>query len=239
MRFLIPERRFDPNIPELMDLPDVDVRLLEEDLRNLRIINRFLGGLSAVRKHIRPLFELVPADREIRILDLATGSADQPVALVRFARSLGRRVHVTAMDLNPVMLEISRKMTANFPQIDIRQADILHLEDQNLKADIVLCSLTLHHFATPDAIRILATMHRLGTAGFIVNDLNRHWVAAWSAWAYAHLTTRNPLTLNDTYASVLRAYTPSELRTMAERAGVARFRIHHEPMFRLVLVGEH
>jgi len=239
MQFLVPERRFDPDSPEMMDLPGIDGRLLEEDLRNLRIINRFLGGLSATRKHIARFFARLPHDREIRILDLASGSGDHPIALVRYARSVGRRVHITAVDRNPTMLNVSRRLTAGFPEIRILEADIMDLDGKTWDAEIVLCSLALHHFSTQDAVRLLATMNRLSSVGFIVNDLNRNWIAAWSAWVYSHLTSRNPLTLNDTYASVLRAFTPSELRTMSERAGIAHFHIHHEPMFRLVLVGEH
>jgi ubiquinone/menaquinone biosynthesis C-methylase UbiE len=238
MRFPVPERRFDPDTPEMMDLPGVDKGLLEEDLRNLRIINRFLGGLRAVRRHITPLIERIPPNQEIRILDLASGSGDHPLALVKFARGVGRRIHVTAVDRNPTMIGVLQKRTQGFPEIEIREADILNLGGGEWEADIVLCSLALHHFSTPDAVRLIATMHRLSRVGFIVNDLNRSWVAGWSAWIYAHLTTRNPLTLNDSYVSVLRAFTPSELRIISERAGVARFWIHHEPMFRLVLVGE-
>ena len=223
----------------MMDLPGIDDRLLQEDLRNLRLINRFFGGLSATRKHIARLFARVPAGREIRILDLASGSGDQPIALVRYARSVHRRVHITAVDRNPTMLGVSRELTAGFPEIRILEADITKLDGKTWDADIVLCSLALHHFSIPDAVRLLATMYRLSSVGFIVNDLNRNWIAAWSAWIYTHLTTRNPLTLNDSYASVLRAFTPSELRTMSEKAGLAHFHIHNEPMFRLVLVGEH
>jgi len=239
MRFLIPERRFDPDVPEMMDLANVDRTLLEEDLRNLRTINRFLGGLAAVRKHIGVFFDRIPVDREVHILDLASGSADHPVGLVRFARSIGRRVRVTAVDCNPTMIAVARRLTAGFPEIHVREGNILQIQGALWEADIVLCSLALHHFSAQDAVGLLSTMDRLSRVGFIVNDLNRHWIAAWCAWAYAHATSRNPLTLHDTYVSVLRAFTPVELAAMAEQAHVQRFHIFHERMFRLILVGEH
>jgi 2-polyprenyl-3-methyl-5-hydroxy-6-metoxy-1,4-benzoquinol methylase len=137
------------------------------------------------------------------------------------------------------MIQIARNLTSGFSEIEIRQADILDLRDEGWESDVVLCSLALHHFSGEDAIRVLETMNRLSALGFIVNELNRHWFAAWCGWTYAHLTTRNPITRNDTYVSFLRAFTSSELASMARRAGVAYFQIHHEPMFRLVLVGEH
>jgi hypothetical protein len=36
----VPPRQFDPNILEMMDRPDADPRMLRDDLKNLRIINR-------------------------------------------------------------------------------------------------------------------------------------------------------------------------------------------------------
>jgi hypothetical protein len=47
------------------------------------------------------------------------------------------------------------------------------------------------------------------------------------------------MTLNDSYVSVLRAFTPAELREMAGEAGVPNPQIYNHPLFRLALVGEH
>ena len=239
MSFLVPERRFDPNLPEMMDLPDADPRLLEEDLRNLRTINRLFGGLTTVRKHIIPLFDRLPKDQEIRILDLATGSGDHPIALVQLAQSLGRRVRIAGIDRNSAMVAAARRLTQAFDQIEIMEQDILNLDVQKWKSDIVLCSLALHHFSHEQGVELLAAMDRLSTVGFIVNDLHRHWLAACSAWVYTHATTRNPLTLNDSYLSVLRGFTEGELSSMAREAGLTSHRIYREPVFRLVLVGVH
>ena len=38
----------------MMDRPDADPRMLRDDLKNLRVINRLFGGLSAIRKSILP-----------------------------------------------------------------------------------------------------------------------------------------------------------------------------------------
>jgi hypothetical protein len=137
------------------------------------------------------------------------------------------------------MLEISRGRTATFPEIEIRQADIRELHGPEWQTHIALCSLALHHMSGNDAVQLLRDMHRLSSVGFIVNDLNRNTAAAWIASTYAHLTSRNPLTLNDTPASIMRAFTPSELVSMAKEAGLTQVRIFREPVFRLVLLSEH
>jgi hypothetical protein len=64
----------------MMDRPEADPRVLEDDLRNLRIINRYFGGLRALRNAVLPMARRVNPGETIIMLDLATGSCDQPVA---------------------------------------------------------------------------------------------------------------------------------------------------------------
>lgn len=239
MGILIPARQFNPDIPELMDLPNPDPGILRQDHGNLRTINRYFGGLRAVRKHAIALISKIDRNQTVQILDLATGSADHPIALVRKAHKLGRNIHVTAVERNPLTLSIAREQTAHYPEITVRHGNILMLDYPPKSYDIVICSLAIHHFSRADVVKILSTMVRFSRVGLIVNDLYRSWPAAWTAWIYTHLTTRNPMTLNDSYVSVLRAFTPTELCEMAEESGVPDSKIYFHPMFRLVLVCEH
>src|SRR4029450_7339072 len=73
---------------EMMDLPGNPKALLVEDLRNLRIINRYLGGYRGV---IKGLKRLVGEGRMRRfsLLDVGTGSADIPKGIVQWARNRG------------------------------------------------------------------------------------------------------------------------------------------------------
>ncbi|HEY6951966.1 MAG TPA: methyltransferase domain-containing protein [Bacteroidota bacterium] len=239
MTFLVPPRRFNPETPELMDVPNPDPRILSQDHGNLRIINKYFGGLRAVRQHVGGLLSKMEDHKPVRILDLATGSADQPISLVTMARKLGRPIEITAIERSPLTLSIARDRTKQFPEIRLEQGDVRSIHYSPGSFDIALCSLAIHHFSREDAVRILRTMNEVSRVGFVVNDLDRSWPAAWTAWIYTHLTTRNPMTLNDSYVSVLRAFTPEELQGMARDSGVRDSHIFRHPMFRLVLVAEH
>lgn len=236
MSLLIPVRRYQPD-QELIDQPDVDPELLRQDLRNLRLINRWFGGWSATRGAVAELLRR-NVSGPISLLDLATGSGDQPFALWRWARKRGLELRITAVDRSPQILEFARQHVNGRVPIVFKQGDILALDYPDAAFDIVTCCLALHHFTREHAVHLLREMRRLSRIGFVVNDLNRSWPAAWTTWLYTHLTTRNPLTLNDSYISVLRAFTPQELREMADEAGIVRFAIRTRPFFRLILIGE-
>ena len=221
-----------------MDRPEADPKILEDDLRNLRTINRYFGGLRALRKAVLPIARRVKVGETITILDLATGSCDQPVALVRAFGRIGRRVRVTAVDRNEVMLETARKFASGMKEIEFERHDLMNLPYKDESFDIVTCSLTIHHFSREDGVKLLREMNRISRLGFVVNDLSRSYIGAATAWLYTRLTTRNPMTRYDSVISVLRAFTKDELTAMTVEAGVGRVKVYTAPLFRLLAVLE-
>lgn len=238
MSILVPVRRYDPDVPEMIDNPDADAGLLRDELKSIRTINRLFGGYLAIRRGMRMLMADIKKD-ELTVLDLGTGSADLPVYLLEIGRRLKRRIHITAVDNHQRVLEVARERTKQYPEITIQAGDLLNLNFSPGAFDVVICSLTLHHFSRGDAIQIIRSMNLLCRIGFLVNDLSRSRIAAWTTKAYTGLTTRNRMTLTDSYLSVLRGFTPDEMREMVAEAGLQNIEIYPQPFFRFLLVGKH
>jgi SAM-dependent methyltransferase len=233
MNLFVPPRRFDPAVPEMMDRPGNDTALLRADLRVLEKINRFLGG------HRIPLLYLPDFlnAKSVTILDLGTGAADVPRSIARWARANGVNANITGIDSNSDILQIARENVAGWPEIRIEQADLLGLPYRPDSFDVVLCSLTLHHFSEADVVAILRRIHDIARGGYIINDLRRNRTAIWLSKLMAHTLITNPIARFDAPASCERAFTTSELRVLAQRAGMSRFSIHQHRFFRMALVG--
>ena len=222
--------------PELMDESGLDQRELAENLRDIRRVNRFFGGTATTMRHLRPLLDRVPADREAVILDLATGSADIPLAAARWAERCGRSVRIVASDISDQMLDAARNHLAGHPGIALERYDARAVTLPDGGVDIVLCSLALHHLPPADALRVLTEMDRLARVGFVLNDLARSRLGFVAAWVAAHVTTRNRLTRHDAPLSVLRAYTPNELGDLFAQARINGVTIARHPWFRMAAV---
>lgn len=233
MSLLVPPRRFDPAIPEKMDRPGNDPVLLRADLRVLENINRFLGGHRIPQMYLPDFIK----GESVTVLDLGTGAADVPRSLVLWARTSGVQIEITAVDGNPEILRIARENAVGWPEIRIEQAALLALPYQSGSFDIVLCSLTLHHFSETDAVAILRRIHDIARAGYIINDLRRNRVAIWLSKFMARTIIANPIARFDAPASCERAFSITELRAMAGLAGMTRFAIHRHRFFRMALVG--
>ncbi|HTY37667.1 MAG TPA: methyltransferase domain-containing protein [Bacteroidota bacterium] len=232
------ERKFDPGLPELIEDPNADEGLLRDELQSIRTVNRFFGGERAIRLGIGGFLERA-GDRVITILDLGTGSADIPLYLSRLARKRKRRIHITAVDKHQLVLNEARRLTEHVPEITIEAGDILNLDYPPASFDIVLCSLTMHHFSSADGVRIMRSMRELSRIGLVIVDLTRGPMAVCVAWLYTALTTRNPMTRTDAVLSVRRGFTVREFRRLAEEAGLERFIVRTIPFFRILLVGMH
>ena len=233
MSLLVPPRRFDPLVPEIMDRPGNEPKLLRADLRVLKDINRLLGGYRIPLLYLPGFLTRKP----LTILDLATGAADVPRAIVNWARVRQLRIEITAVDGNPEILRIARENTADWPEIHIEQQDLLALPYSAASFDVVLCSLALHHFSEADAVAILRRVHDIARGGWIINDLRRNRIAIGLSKLMARTIITNPIARFDAPASCERAFTIPEWKTMAERAGMKRFTIRRHRFFRMALVG--
>ena len=212
------KRSFNPATPELMDRPQPVSAELEADLRNLRQLNRYFGSYRLIEHFLRRWLE---PRTEMRILDLATGSGDIPRLVVDYARRTGASVTLKAIDQQSSTLEIARQLSADYPEIEFVQADVLEFEDEAY--DIVLCSLALHHFAETDAVALLRRCRELSKRYVLVADLRRGWFATAGVYLLTSLLFREPMTRTDARLSAERAFSFAEFRSLAERAGWKNF----------------
>ena len=93
--------------------------------------------------------------------------------------------------------------------------DALRLPVATSSVDIVFSTLFLHHFSAGECRRILLESRRVARRAVIAFDLSRHR-AAWALISVVGpLAFRTPISTLDGKASVLQAYTPSEISALA------------------------
>ena len=219
---------------ERMDRPDVDPAALDGALRDLARINRLFGGTRVVLDHLAPLLSGLPSP--IRILDVGTGYADVPRAIVRRARRLGAAVRIDALDYHAGIRRRAAHACVGYPEIRLRGANALALPYPDRTVDVVLASQVLHHMEGDEPVRLLREMHRVARHAVLVSDLRRGgWPHAVTRVALL-LLSRNPLIRHDGPLSIRRGFTAPELAALAIAADWKTPRVVRGAFFRLVLV---
>jgi ubiquinone/menaquinone biosynthesis C-methylase UbiE len=216
--------------PEHLDGPLTDLDVLAGNLADLGRINRLFGGVTLSRRAIEALVgdRARVEDVPLRLVDLGTGGADIPVALIETWRRRGARLIVTAIDSRPEVLQAAATaQPAIEAAADLRLevGDGLDLPYPDDAFDIAHASLVLHHLEPDEAVVLLREMARVAARGVVINDLTRGWLPWLGAWLTLHAITRNRFTLHDGPLSVRRAYTVGEARQLLARAGL---RVVHE-----------
>ncbi len=213
------KRSFDPAVLEMMDRDQPVSAELERDLERIRQLNHWFGSYRLVSSFIRDWIK--PADK-LRVVDLATGSGDIPRLIVDHSRRISARVEIDALDRQPATLEIARRLSADYPEISYREANIL--EWDSVKAyDIALCTLALHHFSNEDAVRLLRRCCEVSKRFVLVSDLRRSFSLVAGVYLLTSLIFREPMTRYDARLSAIRAFSFSEMRDLALRAGWENF----------------
>ena len=221
---------------ELLDRDGHDPAELTANLQDILTVNRLAGGVATVLRHLPGLLSQIPRRRPVEILDLATGCGDIPFSLAAWADRQHRPLHLTVTDRSPEILAEARRTLAGVPGVTFTVCDARAVPMPERSFDVVLCSLSLHHFAPGEAIQVLREMDRLARTGFILNDIRRCLAGFVAAWAASRVATRNRLTRHDMPLSVLRAYTPHELRALLRQAGIHDASVTTHPLFRMAAV---
>jgi len=205
---------------EILDGPLDDLDAVAGNLRDLRRVNRLLGGARLSRLAIARLW---PDGTSLAVLDVGTGGADIPVSLLADAARRGRSLRVEAIDSRPEVIEaarLARPALDGVAGLSLRVADGLALPYPDGAFDVAHCSMVVHHLEPAEAVALLREMARVSRLGVVVNDLVRGRLFWAGAWVMSHAATRNRLTRNDAPLSVRRAFSRAELRALAAEAGL-------------------
>jgi 2-polyprenyl-3-methyl-5-hydroxy-6-metoxy-1,4-benzoquinol methylase len=216
-----------------MDQPDLEPQRHIDALKGLRRINRISNAASHVWKPVGQLAGV--ATRPIRILDLACGAGDLPIALAKMGVRRGKPVDIHGCDKSPTALEFARdsarrqQVRAGFFELD------LFTDDIPSDFDVIICSLFLHHLDERFVIRLLQQMRQVAGRMIVVADLRRCYAGFLLALGATRILTRSPVVHVDGPRSVRAAFTIPEMREIAGYAGLDGAHLTRTWPFRFLL----
>ncbi|MCI0487064.1 MAG: methyltransferase domain-containing protein [Blastocatellia bacterium] len=217
------------------------------NLLDLRRLNRFLGGTRTVLKALeasRPNGNHRSASRRaanhgrLSFLDVGTGSADIPTAVIDWCRARGIEPSCTALDVSERNLRVARANFRISPEVALLRADALELPFAANSFDYVTASQFLHHFRDEDVVRLMKGFAGVARRAVIIHDLVRNLVPYYLFRATGVIFLKSFLTRSDAPLSVLRGFTAEELSSLAHKSGLDRFEVRRYFPYRLSLIAD-
>jgi len=221
---------------ELLDDANVDRNLLFKNLEELDILNRVTGGHAISLAGIKHL--VTDHDKIYHVVDLGCGSGDTLKVFARWAKVNNYKVRLTGVDMNPNAIEYFKINNADDPGIDCISADFQDYLDRNERIDIIHCSLFCHHLENEKLLQLFIYFRDHARSGFIINDLQRQWLAYFSAWFFTRLLNGTKLAKNDGPISVLRGFKSAELIQLLDEANIKNYSLKKKWLFRYLIVGK-
>ena len=206
--------------PELMDQPGLSTMDHALALSGLRRINRLSRSDAILWPSIARLSKALPGG-SVRVLDVACGGGDVAIRLVRRAIRKGVGLEIDGCDKSREAVRYAQHK-AKEQAVRIRFFALDAVKDAIPEGyDVVTCSLFLHHLDEAEASGLLTRMAQSTARLVLVNDLVRSRAGYALAWAGCRLLSRSPIVRHDGPVSVAAAFTLSEVRELASRAGIA------------------
>jgi len=220
---------------ELMDEDAADERSLRASLRFIARVNALFGYTRATLAHLDRFSRSWRSGETVWMLDLATGSADIPRAILRWADRRGHDVRIVAVDRHPLTIRVAAEGPPD-PRLQLLQADVFALPFPPASFDYVLTNMFLHHLDDDEIVRVLRTMDRLASRGLIAADILRHRRAY--LWIKLFTTFSARMVRHDATASVAQALTRDEVLALRARASIDYAAYHRHFAHRFTLAGE-
>lgn len=219
MDFFAPRRVVQEELLDEHDAPREDA---DRSLRDLRRINRLLGGVSVYR---RVIGRLTSRRTGLRVLDVGTGTSD-------LLASLDPTTFRVGLDFKIDHLNYVR----TGPRVHKVVGDAFRLPFRDGVVDIVTSAHFFHHFTEEENHALLAESLRVAKVGVAINDTQRHYVPLLTVRLLGALRLIGRITRFDGPASVLRGYTVREAREVARAAGARRWKVVRAFPFRFGLL---
>lgn len=214
--------------PELLDLPDIPADDIQQNLHELSIINRWLGGHKVT---LAGFFALAKPGEKTSVCEIGCGGGDNLKAIDNETKN---ELSILGLDINPDCIHVARNLKwrnkTHFQTKDFWKSKFDALPD------IIFCSLFCHHFKEDKLVVMFQWLSQNSRSGFFINDLHRHPLAFYTIKILTRLFSKSYLVKNDAPLSVRRGFKKKELESILDKAGISNYKLHWRWAFRWLII---
>jgi len=224
------------DVKEHLDDPNLDKESFRKAYVDINRCNVLLGGDAITLNAIKDLIGKHPK-KSYTIYDMGCGDGHILRKISETFINQGVEMNLVGIDLSEDIIEIAKEASKRYKNITFIKGDILEL-DSAQGCDILLCTLTMHHFSEKDILRFAKTFSQLASLGVIVNDLQRSRLSYILFKFFSLFFMRSQMAKEDGLTSIRRGFRKLELNGIAVKLKGLQHRIQWKWAFRYVWVME-
>lgn len=208
---------------EIMDTFSGTTNELETILQDINRVNKLLGGYSIT---LDAVFKVIARKEQesYTILDMGCAEGTMLRKLALAARKKKMKLNLIGVDFNKQGLQLAQQYSTDYPEISYLNTDILKTDFSEWNVDVVMTTLTLHHFTDEGVVEFVNRFVEIAKLGVVINDLERSPAAYYLFKAFSLFFIRTEIAKKDGLLSIRRAFKKEELQHFANKvANVSHF----------------
>lgn len=219
---------------EIMDDFDLQGAELKRTLKDLENINKWLGGNLVTVDGVKKLIEHSgkPKDAVYHIIDVGCGNGAMLRKLAVWGRKHHYNLQLTGIDANPFAIKIAEELSEDYPELQFETQNIFSDEFRSRNFDILLCTLTLHHFKDQEISDLLKQFYSQVSMGIVINDLHRSKAAYRLFQAFCGVFVNNEIARKDGLTSILRGFKKEEIQQYSTCLSASKQEVNWKWAFR-------
>lgn len=217
--------------PELMDDPNIPEAVLRKVLKDISRVNRLLNGNRITVKALDQLINETPREK-YTIVDMGCGDGQMLREVANYYRKKDIHVQLIGIDLSKKGIQIAQERSMEYPEIQFLRQDILTIRAEALQCDILLCTLTMHHFSNAEIPIFLDQFVKLANIGIVINDLQRSRVAYYLFKLFSIIFIKTDIGRSDGLTSIKSGFKKNELVAFSKLIPDAYHSVQYKWAFR-------
>ncbi len=205
---------------------------LKENFDDLDRVNRLLGGNHITLKGIEKILNSACFAQPVSIMDVGCGNGSMLREVAKMGKIKGIKLNLLGVDANQHVIDIAKEQSRDYPDIVYEVKDVTSHDFQSKKVDIVLCTLTLHHFNDQEIKNLMIIFSKVSQMGIVINDLHRSIIAYYLFEIFSRIFLKSDIARKDGLTSVLRSFKKKDLQRFGRNLPVRKQFISWEWAFR-------
>ncbi|MCW3106870.1 MAG: methyltransferase protein [Segetibacter sp.] len=220
---------------ELLDRDSIPFADIKQNMQELDLINKWLGGHHITIEAFR---QLAGNKKEVSVCEIGCGGGDNLVAINSWCNKKDIKLTVTGIDIKKECIDFAKSRSHAFSSAKWIISDYRNVLFET-KPDIIFSSLFCHHFTNEQLVSQFKWMKENSAIGFFINDLERNTIAYYSIKSLTSLFSKSYLVKNDAPLSVARGFTRVELVDLCKEANLENAKIVWKWAFRFLIMLRH
>lgn len=219
--------------PEWMDDPTLDEVTLQNAVDDINKVNNLLGGFKFMLEAVKKELAKYP-DQEFTIVDAGCGDGEMLRYLEKHLKN--EKLSFLGLDFAARSIEKARLKSEGLSRLRFRESDILKIQPQDISCDILISSLTMHHFSDVEIVEFLTKFKEITTKSIIINDLHRHWLAFVFFKYLSPIFIKHEISRHDGLISIASGFKVQDFKKYAAAIGINNDRWTWKWSFRFIWI---